>query len=256
MGNELGRMIEQNVIPSVGEEEGMCFVVANLKKKVKAQHIKAVTAKVPNMTALTITSSGLKMIPPELANASTKCELKELNLANNAIKQLPKGLNTMFETLVALDLNKNALKIIEESVGLEKMTCLRRLSFDENKFAEVPEQIFHLTNLVSLHLARNAIERVLPDLEKLEVRFYIFPPRVLSLRSCSFPPNAKPLSASLTQPCVQKLSQLRLDGNRLTEFPVDALTKLLHLEILDLSNNQLSDMVLLALRHTGLESII
>ncbi len=45
----------------------------------------------------------------------------------------------------------------------------------------------------------------------------------------------------------QKLTQLKLDGNRLTEFPTEALAKLSHLEILDLSNNQLSEMVLLPL---------
>ncbi len=178
MGNDLARMIEQNAFPSLGEEEGMCFVVANLKKKVKAQHIKAVTSKLPSLTGLTITSSSLKAIPPELANANTKCELKELNLANNAIKQLPKAFNTMFETLATLDLNKNALKIVEDNVGLEKMIFLRRLSLDENKFTEVPAQIFALTNLVSLHLAKNAIERLPDNLEQLGVPS---PPHLLSI---------------------------------------------------------------------------
>jgi hypothetical protein len=191
MGNDLARMIEQNAIPSLGEEEGMCFVVSNLKKKVKAQHIKAVTSKLPTLTGLTITSSGLKTIPPELANANTRCELKELNLANNLIKQLPKGLNAMFETLTTLDLNKNALKAIEDNVGLEKMIFLRRLSLDENKFTEAPAQVFLLTNLVSLHLGKNAIERLPGNLEHLGV--HLPSPPSLS-RALSASPRLLPLA--------------------------------------------------------------
>jgi Leucine-rich repeat (LRR) protein len=41
----------------------------------------------------------------------------------------------------------------------------------------------------------------------------------------------------------QKLTQLKLDGNRLAEFPVETLSRLSQLEILDLSNNQLTEMV-------------
>jgi len=212
MGNELGVLIEQNATPS---EEGTSFVLTNLKKKIKAKHVKLVTQKLPNLTSLTITSSALKTIPPELTSA----RLKDLNLPNNAIKQLPKAFNTMFESVVALDLSKNALKEIDENTGLEKMACLRRLNLDENKFTELPRPVLLLSNVVRLQLSRNLIERVPSDLQHL-----------------------------------QKLTQLRLDGNRLTEFPAEVLAKLPHLKILDLSYNQLSTMTL-GKGHVSLEAL-
>jgi len=171
MGNELGVLIEQNATPS---EEGTSFVLTNLKKKIKAKHVKLVTQKLPNLTSLTITSSALKTIPPELTSA----RLKDLNLPNNAIKQLPKAFNTMFESVVALDLSKNALKEIDENTGLEKMACLRRLNLDENKFTELPRPVLLLSNVVRLQLSRNLIERVPSDLQHLQVHLPLSPKRL------------------------------------------------------------------------------
>jgi len=94
MGNEVTKIIEQ--AQKGGEEkDGASVVVYNIKKKIKAAHVKVVASKITNVTSLSIIDCHLKTFPPDLRNSLTKWDIKHLNIANNSLKTLP-PLNEFF----------------------------------------------------------------------------------------------------------------------------------------------------------------
>ena len=95
MGNEVTKVIEQAQKGGSEGDEGTSVAVVNIKKKIKQAHIKAVAAKLPNVTSVSLIDCHMKTFPPDLRNSVTKWDIKYLNISNNSLKALPKGLDEM-----------------------------------------------------------------------------------------------------------------------------------------------------------------
>ncbi|EMD49329.1 leucine-rich repeat containing protein [Entamoeba histolytica HM-3:IMSS] len=105
-----------------------------------------------NLKILTLASNKLTSFPEKGISYN---KLKELNLSNNGISQLPNNLFTFLPYLKILKLGINQLTTIPTSLGI--LNQLEELNLSHNKLTEFPLNILKLTSLTNLYLTHNYI---------------------------------------------------------------------------------------------------
>ncbi|WGV28426.1 COR domain-containing protein [Halotia branconii] len=153
-------------------------------------------------------------------------KLKQLNLRNNQITQIPKAIAKL-TNLRQLNLRNNQITQIPEAIA--KLTNLRQLSLYNNQIIQIPEAIAKLTNLRTLDLSYNQITQIPEAIAKLTNL------RQLSLYNNQIAQVPEAI-AKLTN-----LTTLYLSGNQITQIP-EAIAKLINLTTLDLSGNQITQI--------------
>jgi Leucine-rich repeat (LRR) protein len=143
---------------------------------------------------------------------------------------------TMSELLVELDLSRNGLSDLPWEV--KDLGNLRHLNLACNRFLELPSVLYTLTDLHHLDVTENQ----LTHLDKLPLAL----PHLRSLRASGN--RLQRLDDRMDVWTSMTYLQLGSEcgGNRLTDIP-GSLARMIRLEELDLSNNQLDDRQLLSL---------
>ena len=96
-------------------------------------------------------------VPDSVGNLTS---LTTLAAFDNRIPALPEEVD--WPNLVRLNLHKNVLTCLPESLGDNGNTCLTFVDLSSNLLTELPESIVELTGITSLYLADNQLVR-LPD---------------------------------------------------------------------------------------------
>ncbi|ESN94677.1 hypothetical protein HELRODRAFT_107921 [Helobdella robusta] len=200
----------------------------------------------PALTVLDIHDNGLSSLPDSLATLTL---LNRLNISQNMFSELPKCVYQL-KNLCSLQAQQNKISSIEDSIGylinleeldlssneltelsacVDYLTRLLRLNLMKNKIATLPSEIGSLKNLKILDASDNKLER-LPEavgmLNKLEILY-------LQFNQINQFPDLKGCTV---------LKELHLGKNSLQSLPVDRLSSLVSLKILDLKDNQLSSI--------------
>jgi len=107
------------------------------------------------ITRLSLQQCKLAEVPAPVIKL--RCTLKELELGQNILKELPGAIGRMVK-LTKLTLNNNQISALPTEMG--KLVDLEELNLSHNKFTEVPEPIYELKALNSLIMANNQITNV------------------------------------------------------------------------------------------------
>jgi Leucine-rich repeat (LRR) protein len=188
--------------------------------------------------------SDLTNIPTELEYLTN---LREFRLSGTTkINTFPLKMKNRIK-LEVLELNSLNIEMIPSEVWM--MTKLRHLSLYDNKLSFIPSELSCLSNLTHLNLSSNQITHLSNQINKLTQLQYLnlscnrlteFPDDISSLLHLSglwiynnklnqFPSQLPP-----------NLVRLNLNWNLITSIPSTILFSLTRLEILDLSNNQIT----------------
>ncbi|XP_065219900.1 leucine-rich repeat-containing protein 59 [Planococcus citri] len=121
-------------------------MVANLKDRIKNGE-------------LNLSSCGLKEIPlKEIAGLK---HVISLNLSNNKIASIPKGLGTVTH-LQRIDLSKNQIKGLPDGIG--NLTNLKYFNLSKNQLATLPATFGNLRSLKHLDVSNNPLAQKFSEL--------------------------------------------------------------------------------------------
>jgi Leucine-rich repeat (LRR) protein len=199
--------------------------------------------KLIKLKSLNLMGNQIENLPIELG----KLSLHDLNLSDNRLSVIPKGLR-FNEKLETLDLSDNRLQQIGPSlVGCQN---LRSLQLRENELVRINGDLKNLRRLRSLNLSFNRLQNIptalttLPALEWLTItnnRILILPAtfgKLASIKRLMLASNRlQSLPESIGQ--LSNLSTLDVSNNRLTSLPT-AIGHLASLETLKLARNQIT----------------
>jgi len=200
------------------------------------------------LTMLDLSSNQLKEVKDGLGQLVF---LKELQLASNRLVALPFSIG-MLSRLESLKVESNRLVNLPNAMG--GLSSLQTLTARENEIREIGEWIGSLPQLRLLELAKNSIVRVDPSISALRSLVY------LDLRENllnHIPPL--PVQGKLTQLYLgfnqlaevdgesllsvsNVLCELHLQNNQIRQLP-ETIGSLVKLKVLDISNNNLSDLL-------------
>ncbi|XP_072419306.1 leucine-rich repeat-containing G-protein coupled receptor 6 isoform X2 [Chiloscyllium punctatum] len=228
----------------------------------------------PSLQAMTLALNKIAHIPDyAFVNLSS---LVVLHLHNNNIQSLGRNCFDGLHSLETLDLNYNDLE--EFPVAIRTLSKLQELGFHNNNIKAIPEKAFVGNPLLqTIHFYDNPIQFVgksafqyLPKLHTLSLNGAIeikeFPDlkgttslEILTLTQagitslprglCQQLPNLRVLELSYNQIHVlpsfhncQKLEEIGLQHNRITEIRADTFQQLMALRSLDLSWNKIAEI--------------
>ncbi|CAH8593043.1 unnamed protein product [Heterobilharzia americana] len=143
-------------------------------------------------------------IAPRLENAE---KTGVLQVSNLKLKKIPEHVKHL-HNLRSLDVSKNKIEIIDAWISVLKN--LKVLNVESNKLKYLPEQIYLLTKLESINANNNLLIH------------FITPGAIVNLTDLS---------------CLRTVS---LANNYLTQFPVELCLKSIPINVIDLSNNQIT----------------
>lgn len=141
-------------------------------------------------------NSGLKQ------HYDTASKTGVLQISDHKLKEIPPEVFDLSDRLRNLDLSKNKLTSLSDSIG--KLKLLKQLNLDSNKIEVLPNCLVYMKKLEMLNISNNLL-------------------------------TALPLSFSN----LSNLKQIYLNNNKLKEFPLQLLG-LNNLEVVELSNNKIT----------------
>ncbi|XP_070497092.1 uncharacterized protein haf isoform X2 [Chironomus tepperi] len=206
-----------------------------------------------------LSSCKLKQIDDN-AFAGQSDNLKNLNLQDNLLEQVPIRALGNLKKLNLLDLSKNkissipndafkgltnlaTLKLMDNNVTLERYAfrglenCLKNLNLKGTKQKRIPESVRGLKTLAFLDLSQNGI-RELPGLGGIRTFEGLDSLTALNLERNLI----QSLSESALYGIRKTLSSLSLLNNLLPDFPVGAIHSLKELRVLDIGFNLLTTL--------------
>lgn len=206
-----------------------------------------------------LSSCKLKQIE-DSAFFGQESHLRNLNLQDNLIEEVPVKALKSLTRLNLLDLSKNkishiqndafkglsklsTLKLMDNNVTLARFAlrglenCLKNLNLKGTKQKKVPEAVRGLKNLAFLDLSLNGI-RELPDASGTRTFEGLDSLSALNLERNLL----SSLGESAFQGVSKTLSSLSLLNNLLSEFPVGAVHSLKELRVLDIGFNLLTSL--------------
>ncbi|XP_043249061.1 leucine-rich repeat-containing protein 40-like isoform X2 [Colletes gigas] len=228
-----------------------------------------IDSKVESLTELTtllLHDNILEDLPPEIGNLS---KLKVLNLSNNKLENLPHQFYKLNE-LHELWLKNNTLRELNPAIG--DLIMLSHLDLSCNNLSELPLGMGYLVRLISLDVSHNMLKELPSDLtsmrvlQKLDVsynRLEELPPlgelrkietvmlqtnkltTFPDLSGCTLLKVLHLADNDITEidmSCFEGIGQLKiltLGNNKIDAIP-EEIIKLVNLEILDLSYNNLT----------------
>lgn len=211
--------------------------------------------------------------------------IKELNLVQNGLKKLPKGMQYLQQHLVRLDVSNNDIQDLPND--FEQFQQLQYLNISNNAIPRLPNSIFKCNELRELRAAHLKIKQLPEEVEQLGVLQVLdisnnqlreLPDTIVNLRKLqylevahnqlnSLPGKLHELRFTLEHLNVSRnqltalpvgirhmlsLQTLNIQHNQLNEFP-DGVTALRKLETLDISHNKLTNLprIILELHRFG-----
>ncbi|GLG92374.1 Protein slit [Gryllus bimaculatus] len=166
--------------------------------------------------------------------------LRSLSLRGNALQQLEDGALAGLSRLQLLDLADNRLEDAHPR-ALRDQTALRELRLRGNRLAQLSADLLRraegLRVIDELDASRNALRAFpLPEAGDFSLP---------ALRALDLSHNLlaeAPATAAALRRALPALQELRLGRNRLRELRADAFADLPHLQLLDLSGNELREL--------------
>ena len=261
------------------EDIGACTYLTKLYLSRNALKNIDELASLPDLQVLAVANNSLTQFPIALSASSSK--LKDLLLSDNLLTDIP-GTILRFPNLVKLDLMGNKLSEIPQTVlsitslttlnlswnqisevpkGISALTLLTSLSLHHNKVKRIASGICQLSNLGTLELAHNALSTIpesiaeLASLTILDVSY-----NQLKEWPAAFNPDSQldsltrlDLSHNLITgpitgdklpelPLFPSLEELYLNNNAITELPNELWRNISTVAVLDLRNNQLTQL--------------
>ncbi len=150
---------------------------------------------------------------------------KRLKLACG-LKEFPREIFTLAETLEVLDMTDNHLDTLPDDFG--KLKHLKILFLSNNQFKEVPTVLSHCPNLSMIGFRNNQIDTLAEDALPLSTRWLILTDNALA----SLPESMGALK------CLQKCM---LSGNQLTHLP-RSMKNCKNLELLRIAVNAFTEL--------------
>ena len=186
------------------------------------------------LVEVNLSSNRLVDLPIEICSLGTTVELFRIN--DNGLTSLPltmeRGFCIYFPHLLELELNNNNILELPHDIG--EMTSLRVLEVAHNKLSQLPEGLKYLRNLTRLDARSNCISET------------PFLPHGDNFSQCYLSSNAlRHFVPSRVCPA-RGLTIIDLKANKLTTLP-DDIAQLKGLQVLDLSNNDISSKCVLYL---------
>lgn len=186
-----------------------------------------------NLQRLDLSRNGIEIIEPGAFVHMKK--LKSIHLTQNRIVRLPAGIFSGFHTIERIDLAVNLISIIDHGV-FDNLTTLDILELGFNQISTIPRNLSAgAPNLGSLFLASNGIEMISP--------FELANFTQLTVLDISFNPlGLKNITGEMLAG-LNGLASLEIRGCNLTQLKEAMFDDKMALEILDLSENSLTDNI-------------
>lgn len=242
---QLVKAIKYNFEDYLDQADNVTEIVYKLGSctSIDGQNIK----KFKNLRKLVISNTLIDAFPLEV------CELERLeylDLSNNKIKEIPKGIRKL-QSLLTLNLEGNSISTIPEELcslknlsvlnlsnnkirclpsKIENLFSLTEFSLNNNLIRDLIKEICNLQNLKSLKLSDNRIKTVPREIGNMTGL------RILGLNSNKI--SKLPIEISL----LQNLVSLLIDDNELTSFPLE-ICLLNRLRILSMANNPIQSIL-------------
>ena len=203
----------------------------------------------PNVKVLHLNHKGIDNLDGLREVGRRYPDLRQLNLSNNEIKEIPGGTFIGFSNLEELGLAYNAITNLSDGVhvitpafmrakaegrgplvsSFAGLTALQRLYLSMNNLSSLPESFGGLTGLKVLWLEWNELSSLPESFSRLtELEILAIPNNELS----SLPETFGSLTA---------LQKLNLDGNKLSSLP-ESFKRLTRLKDLSLHSNELGSL--------------
>lgn len=155
--------------------------------------------------ALNLTMKELTLVPDHVFEDAKAAEVDIVDLCRNKLQSVPKGLNLIAENMTELNLSMNLITEIPDF--LSSCSKLKYLDLGNNSLTDLPESLKELTGLRELVLSQN--------------RFTHIPKCVYGMIG---------------------LEILLLSDNKITDIDVNGLKYLTRIAVLDLTNNNISQI--------------
>lgn len=155
--------------------------------------------------ALDLSKRSLQDVPEEVFTLAVECGVKQVDLSKNIFATVPKGLEAMCPVMTELDFSFNRLTAVASWLG-----CAGRLTFLDlrnNYLTDLPKELNTLSNIREINLSFNRFTKlpgVIGNWPTLEILF--------------------------------------VSDNQIDEVDMDSLSKLSQIAVLDLRNNNISQV--------------
>lgn len=181
-----------------------------------------------NLHYLDLHSNKIETLPLKIF--ATNTGLVDLNLSRNKIQNLPDGIFSELKELEAMDLSYNHLSVLRGDLFIHN-TKLNRIKLSNNRLTDIDRDIFKGTNLRSLNLASNKLQRINGDtplewqtniLDLSDNELTVFEDWFVELKD---------------------LVELNLSGNKIQMIKASQIYQLQGESIVNLSNNSITEIV-------------
>ncbi|KAM6899352.1 uncharacterized protein lrrc69 [Xenentodon cancila] len=156
------------------------------------------------LAELNLGNNALKEVPAVLGHLES---LKKLYLFRNQIAAVPSDVIGGLRNLVVLNLNHNQIRRLPPAI--RSLRKLQHLSVLDNKLEEIPDELGHLTELTEINLTSNKLSCLPQQLYRCKELRKLYAARN---ELTSLPEGITALS---------KLQVLDVAGNKLSMFPVE-----------------------------------
>ncbi|KAM7373157.1 hypothetical protein PAMP_008033 [Pampus punctatissimus] len=156
------------------------------------------------LAELNLGNNALKEVPAVLGHLES---LKKLYLFNNQITVIPPEVMGGLPNLVVLNLNHNQIQRLPPEI--KSLSKLQHLSVLDNKLEELPVELCHLTKLSEINVTSNKLSRLPQQLNHCKelTKLYVARNKLINL--------PEEIGA------LEKLQVLDVAGNKLSMFPVE-----------------------------------
>uniref|UniRef100_A0A6V7LC47 TIR domain-containing protein n=1 Tax=Bracon brevicornis TaxID=1563983 RepID=A0A6V7LC47_9HYME len=185
-----------------------------------------------NLEVLNLTKNRLREVSSFHFSASAgRCgsNLRELDLSNNSIENLPSAAFSALSRLQSLDLRSNAISFMADR-AFESLSSLAVLKLTNNRLTSLPPELFNdARNIKEIHLRNNSLNVLPPGLFNDLSQLLVLD---LSMNELT---NEWVNSATFTS--LVRLVVLDLSGNRISKLEPAVFRDLYSLQILRLQEN-------------------
>lgn len=199
-----------------------------------------------DLTVINLQDNSLTSLPEEI---TTLTKLNKLFLNRNKINKLPKKIENLRDLRV-LNISYNFLEELPDA--LVDLVMLEKLDLSNNELQKLPSGIGYLVRLIDLNASHNKLQELPPDIVNLRSLVKL----ELNYNSIKFLPESMGELRKLQMFWAQHndireipdftgcdgLQEIYLGNNFIKEIPPDFCENLLHLKILELRDNQITEL--------------
>uniref|UniRef100_A0A4W6CKB0 Leucine rich repeat containing 69 n=1 Tax=Lates calcarifer TaxID=8187 RepID=A0A4W6CKB0_LATCA len=180
------------------------------------------------LAELNLGNNALKEVPTVLGHLES---LRKLYLFSNRITVVPPDVIGGLQNLVVLNLNHNQIQRLPPEIkryiyGIVVSKILQHLSMMDNKLEEVPAELGHLTKLSEINLTSNKLSWLPQQLYQCKdlTKVHVARNKLTSLPELTFKHTLQNLTTFHVTQGIRALTKLQVvdvAGNKLSMFPVE-----------------------------------